>query len=175
LNGVQEVIGKEEGMKTAAVIAVAACSIGLGCGNASAGPSILLDGGWREHIEGAEPGIEWYIAGYRNIWAHLTVSDAITRPITAYAFIARSTTDTLYDAAHGFSRDLKPVAERMPGLPAGFKRTLRTEDIPSDLGGGTWNLYIGFFDPDKPITKPDDAFLLVSTPFNMFSCATPGQ
>jgi hypothetical protein len=167
-------LNKEGAMRRFVVITVALCAVAAGCGNVSAEPSILLDGGWREHIEGADPGVEWYIAGYRNIWAHLTVSDAITRPFTAYAFIARSTTDKLYDAAHGFSRDLKPVAEKVPGVPAGFRRTLRTDDIPSDFGPGSWNFYIAFFDPDKPMTKPEDAFLLVSTPFNLFSCANPG-
>lgn len=162
-------------MRRVAVIALAVCAIALGCGNISAGPSILLDGGWREHIEGADPGVEWYIAGYRNIWAHLTVTDPVTRPFTAYAFIARSTTDKLYDAAHGFSRDLKPVAENVAGLPAGSKHIIRTVDIPSDFGSGLWYFYVGFCDPAKPITKPDDAFLLVNQPFNMFSCENPGQ
>lgn len=158
-------------MRRFAVIALTLCAAAVGRGNVSEGSSVIMDGGWKEHIEGADPGIEWYIAGYRNIWAHITVSDQITRTFNVYAIVARSTTDTLYDAGHGFSRELKPVAVNVQGLPAGSRRTIRTEDIPSDLRSGIWHFYVAFFDASTPITKPDDAFLLLDAPFNLFSCA----
>lgn len=63
----------------------------------------------------------------------------------------------------------------MSGLPANFRHTIRTEDIRSDFGSGAWNFCIAFFDPAKPITKPEEAFLLASHPFNMFSCDSSGQ
>ena len=63
--------------------------------------------------------------------------------------------------------NVRPLASNVNGLPEGFVYTLMNLRIPAGAPPGNYILIVGFFDPKAKITGPQDAFLLVQTPFNI--------
>ena len=65
------------------------------------------------------------------------------------------------------STRLLPLGTNINGLSAPFVFPMKILRIPEGAWVGNYILMMGFFDPNKPITRPSDAFLLVQTPFSI--------
>ena len=62
---------------------------------------------------------------------------------------------------------LQPLAVNYGGLGAPFAYLLLNVTIPDSAPVGPYKIMVGFFEPNKAITGPQDAFLLVQTPFSI--------
>ena len=65
------------------------------------------------------------------------------------------------------STSISPLGTNINGLSAPFVYPMTLPRIPADAPVGNYIIMMGFFDPNRPITGPGDAFLLVQTPFSI--------
>ena len=65
------------------------------------------------------------------------------------------------------STRLLPLGTNVNGLGAPFVYPLLNVRVPRNAPVGIYTIMAGFFDPNMPITRPNDAFLLVQTPFGI--------
>jgi hypothetical protein len=95
--------------------------------------------------------------------ATFKLNRSITRRFTAYAAIFLPN-GGMIDAIT-FSSKLKPVAT-LPGLDAPFSYVLIARPVPA-APTGIYEVVAAFFDPSKPITSREDAFLEASGKFEI--------
>ena len=62
---------------------------------------------------------------------------------------------------------LEPVVKNMPGLAAPFDFRLLASVVPVSVLSGDYEIVVAFFDPQRPITRMEDAFLDVSAHFTV--------
>jgi hypothetical protein len=92
---------------------------------------------------------------------------SITRRFTIYAVI-QMPDGTMIDI-RTFGTRILPLAVDMGGLPADpvFMYSMLAMEVPVGAPLGNYIIMAGFFDPTIRITGPQDAFLLVQTPFSI--------
>ena len=104
--------------------------------------------------------------------AAFVLRESIRRPFTVYEVIVIPP-GTMPDATmldvRTLSTRLLPLGTYINGLSAPFVFPMKILRIPEGAWVGNYILMMGFFDPNKPITGPNDAFLLVQTPFSITS------
>jgi len=95
--------------------------------------------------------------------ARFLLHKTIDRSFTAFAVVI------LPDGTMLNLLTLKPklaaVVENMPGLAAPFDFRLLASVVPVSVQSGDYEIVVAFFDPQKPITRREDAFLDVSAHF----------
>jgi len=97
--------------------------------------------------------------------ATFRLNESITRPFTAFSVIILpdgSMLDTFT-----LSPAIQPVASNAPALTAPFEYPLLDLPIPQGAPAGSYELVAAFFDPTRPITKREDAFLEASSKFTI--------
>lgn len=93
------------------------------------------------------------------------LNQGITQPFTAYAVVVMP--DGFMLDALTLGPTIRPVASNVPSLAAPFLYPLLSLLVPAGAPLGSYEVLVGFFDPAKPITKPEDAFLLARGPFRI--------
>lgn len=112
---------------------------------------IILNGDWLKHRD--------------LLQATFHLNESITRPFKAYAVLVLP--DGKMMNALGLNRPLKPVVANAPGLDARFDYPLINKNIPNNAPLGRYEVLAAFFDPAKPVTGKNDAFMLAGSAFNL--------
>lgn len=93
------------------------------------------------------------------------LNESIERPFTAYAVVVMP--DKTMLNARPIDPSIRPVASNIQVLNAPFTYDLLSLNVPERAPLGDYEVLAGFFSPGKPITGPDDAFLLARGPFSV--------
>jgi hypothetical protein len=97
--------------------------------------------------------------------ATFRLNRSVERLFTAYAVVVMP--DGFMLDALTLGPELVPVAENVPRLDAPYTYPLMNLNIPAGAPTGNYRVMAGFFTPGQPITGPQDAFLLATTPFTV--------
>jgi hypothetical protein len=97
--------------------------------------------------------------------ATFKLNRSIERPFTAYAVVVMP--DGFMLDALTLGTEIVPVAENVPRLDASYTYPLMSLNIPQAAPTGDYSVMAGFFTPGQPVTKPEDAFLLATSPFTI--------
>ena len=97
--------------------------------------------------------------------ATFKLNRSIERPFTAYAVVVMP--DGFMLDALTLGPEIVPVAENVPRLDAPFTYPLLSLNIPAGAPLGGYQVMAGFFAPGQSVTKPEDAFLLATSPFTI--------
>ncbi len=103
-----------------------------------------------------------------TIESTFVLNRAIESPFTVYAVVIFP--DGSMRNCLGLNAPLKPVATKMTGLPAPFTYPLLSLPVPVGAPFGLYEVVVAFFDPSRPITGRQDAFLAPSGKFTIGSC-----
>jgi hypothetical protein len=95
--------------------------------------------------------------------ATFKLNRSIEQAFTAYA-VVELPDGSMLDALT-LGTKIVPVAENVLRLDAPFTYPLMNLNIPSTAPSGNYSVMAGFFTPGQPVTKPEDAFLLATSPF----------
>ncbi len=90
---------------------------------------------------------------------------AIDTPFTVYAVLIGP--DGVMVNASDLKTSLMPLVVNYPGLAMPFSYPFLSAKIPTKWPKGQYEAVVAFFDPSKPITERQDAFLNVSTKFTI--------
>jgi len=96
--------------------------------------------------------------------ATFKLNQSIEQPFTAYAVVELPDKSMLDALTLGPA--IVPVAENVPRLDP-MTYPLMNLNIPAGAPMGNYRVMAGFFTPGQPITKPEDAFLLATSPFTV--------
>ena len=102
----------------------------------------------------------------QQLTATFKLNEPIERLFNVYAVVILPDGKTMLGVMTLIPK-IKPVATRVPGLPAGFSRQLLSISVPPGAPKGEYELLVAFFDPDTKITGRQDAFLQVSAKFTI--------
>lgn len=97
--------------------------------------------------------------------ATFRLNRSVEQPFTAYAVVVLP--DGFMLDALTLGPEIKPVASNVPRLDAPFTHPLMSLNIPAGAPLGNYQVMAGFFTPGKPISGPQDAFLLATGPFTI--------
>ncbi|MDD5556414.1 MAG: PQQ-binding-like beta-propeller repeat protein [bacterium] len=97
--------------------------------------------------------------------ASFRLNESVAQPFDAYA-VVQLPDGSMLDALT-LGTKIVPVATNVPGLDAPFTYPLMDLSVPGGAPAGNCRVMAGFFTPGQPVTKPEDAFLLATTPFRI--------
>jgi hypothetical protein len=99
--------------------------------------------------------------------ATFKLNSTITQPFTVFSVIIMPGGSMLDTMTLG--PNIKPLASNVPSLAAPFTYPLISLNLPAGAPLGQYEVVVAFFDPSKPITGRQDAFLDVSGKFEIVS------
>ncbi|MDD5556707.1 MAG: hypothetical protein PHN82_05585 [bacterium] len=97
--------------------------------------------------------------------ATFRLNETVAQPFNAYAVVQLPDGSMLDCITLG--KKIVPVATNVPRLDAPFTYPLMNLNVPGGAPDGDYRVMAGFFTPGQPVTKPEDAFLLATTPFRI--------
>jgi len=104
-----------------------------------------------------------------SVGSTFVLNQSIEKPFTVYAVVFMPNGSMLN--ALTLTPKVKPVASNVSHLDAPFSYELWCrDDIPGGAPLGLYEVVVAFFDPWKPITGRQDAFLDVSAKFKIGWC-----